>query len=532
MQIALFQFAGIRKNSRKKPPALKWLQGFGMEGGKRFANNHLVIADENQPESVQIAEALLGKMTKVRDKGEKWSLYPVNLGFQNPHSIDECRGKFGKWIESENFPKLRQGTRCVVAMTSGTAAQRFGLLEMLEEMGFDTWILLWDGNAQRFGSSAHNHSLDRELRRLSFLPVGEVVLIRGESGTGKTRFAKELSKRWKRQLISRNAAAISPNLIEANLFGYRQGDFTGAVAESPGAFGEANDQALFLDEIGELPLELQPKLLTALDVDQNGERTFHRLGGQEAKSSFFLILGTNVDLEEAVRNGKFRGDLFARINCHQLFLPPLRDRRHAIPGAILESLEKTALRYRLKMNPTEPALETILRMAFDEALTWNWNYRDVDWVAQQVLLDVVVELGHKHTDEIISLTKGHLLEEALRNVEKRLATRWPVISSQSDVSHAENGSRPEKDRRLLRVPEEDKLEQAALRYMSKEAYSRLSGLKRVEAGYLAMAMWESSGVHAEAWRYLITREIYISKSKNPSASFRKAWSRFDWREQA
>lgn len=165
------------------------------------------------------------------------------------------------------------------------------------------------------------------------------VLLRGESGTGKEIIANAIhynSLRAKKPFVKINCAALPETLIEAELFGYEKGAFTGANQRKKGRFELAEGGTLFLDEIGDLPLQTQIKLLRALQ-----EREFERIGGTETiKVNIRLITATNKDLEKAIEDGTFREDLFYRINVFTIFLPPLRDRKADILLLAEHFLEK------------------------------------------------------------------------------------------------------------------------------------------------------------------------------------------------
>ena len=156
------------------------------------------------------------------------------------------------------------------------------------------------------------------------------VVIRGESGTGKELVARAIvmtGPRSEQPFISLNCGAIPETLIEAELFGHEKGSFTGADASRAGHIEAAHGGTLFLDEIGSLPLPLQSKLLRVLE-----DRAVQRIGGRGVKKvDFRLITATNEDLEEAVREGRFREDLYYRIHVVPIFLPPLRERKGDIP---------------------------------------------------------------------------------------------------------------------------------------------------------------------------------------------------------
>jgi transcriptional regulator with PAS, ATPase and Fis domain len=159
--------------------------------------------------------------------------------------------------------------------------------------------------------------------------VDTAVLILGESGTGKEMIANHIHKtslRKENRFVAVNCAAISANLVESELFGYEKGAFTGAAVRTRGKFEFADKGTLFLDEIGDLPLESQGKLLRALQ-----EKKFQRVGGnEEIPVDVRVICATNKDLEQMVSQGKFRQDLFYRINVFPIEIPPLRQRREDI----------------------------------------------------------------------------------------------------------------------------------------------------------------------------------------------------------
>jgi transcriptional regulator with GAF, ATPase, and Fis domain len=160
--------------------------------------------------------------------------------------------------------------------------------------------------------------------------AGADVLIEAESGTGKellARFVHDSSDRSAKPFVALNCAAVPETLLESELFGHGRGAFTGAIANRPGRFEQANGGTLLFDEIGDMPLNLQPKLLRALQ-----EREFERLGeGRSVHVDIRVIATTNVSLSDMVARGQFRADLFYRLNVIPLSLPPLRERADDIP---------------------------------------------------------------------------------------------------------------------------------------------------------------------------------------------------------
>ena len=209
--------------------------------------------------------------------------------------------------------------------------------------------------------------------------TGADVLIEAESGTGKellARFIHDSSDRGRKPFVAVNCAAVPESLLESELFGHGRGAFTGAVSSKPGKFELADGGTILLDEIGEMPLHLQPKLLRALQ-----EREFERLG--EAKSvhvDIRVIATTNVSLAAMVERGQFRGDLYYRLNVIPLSLPPLRERREDIPILAQHFAEKFAAQMRSATPRLRP--EFIDRLV---SHSWPGNVRELGNFMRRVL---------------------------------------------------------------------------------------------------------------------------------------------------
>ena len=230
-------------------------------------------------------------------------------------------------------------------------------------------------------------------RALNAASLDAPVLITGESGTGKEMFAQSIhhaSQRRKAPFIRINCAAIPRDLFESELFGYEKGAFTGALVQGkPGKFELANRGTIFLDEIGELPLEMQAKLLNVLE-----ERQLERIGGnQPIKTDFRLICATNKNLDEMITIKRFREDLFYRVNVIQLHIPPLRERQEdiiPIAGQLLEKLTENTLRSNCRLSPQ--ANEILLKHY------WPGNVRELHNALNQALStmdgDIVIEPWH------------------------------------------------------------------------------------------------------------------------------------------
>lgn len=206
------------------------------------------------------------------------------------------------------------------------------------------------------------------------------VLISGESGTGKELIARAIhynSRRAKGPFIKVNCAALPESLLESELFGHEKGAFTGAQTLRQGLFERANEGTLLLDEIGEMPLVLQAKLLRILQ-----EREFERIGGhQTIKVDIRIIAATNRDLQAMVKEGTFREDLFYRLNVIHLILPPLRDRREDISLLANHFLQKFSSENQRDIIDIDP-------MAMSLLTAWSWpgNIRELSNVIERAVV--------------------------------------------------------------------------------------------------------------------------------------------------
>ncbi|MEZ4370921.1 MAG: sigma-54 dependent transcriptional regulator [Polyangiaceae bacterium] len=246
------------------------------------------------------------------------------------------------------------------------------------------------------GQSAAIRDLCDVLDKVADAPT--TVLITGESGTGKELVARALfdaSSRRDKPFIKVNCAAIPRDLVESELFGYERGAFTGAVASKPGRFELASGGTLFLDEIGTIPVEMQVKLLRAL---QEGE--FERVGGVKTlRVDVRLIAATNADLKRQIADGTFRDDLFYRLNVVPINLPPLRDRRDDILLLCQHFIEKSNLRLKKQVRGVDASAEQLLL-----DYPWPGNIRELENVIERAVLfcdgerislgDLPVEMQH------------------------------------------------------------------------------------------------------------------------------------------
>jgi formate hydrogenlyase transcriptional activator len=227
----------------------------------------------------------------------------------------------------------------------------------------------------------NSQALRRVLSEVEIVaPTGSTVLIQGETGTGKELIARaihNLSPRRQKNFVKLNCAAIPTGLLESELFGHERGAFTGALTQRLGRFEVANGATIFLDEVGEIPLELQTKLLRVLQ-----EREFERLGSARTiRVNTRLIAATNRDLSAMVAERKFRSDLFYRLNVYPIRVPPLRERAEDIPLLVRHFVS----RCNQKMDR---AIDTILpeTMSALTAYSWPGNIRELENLIERAVI--------------------------------------------------------------------------------------------------------------------------------------------------
>jgi len=212
-------------------------------------------------------------------------------------------------------------------------------------------------------------------------PSDSTVLLLGETGTGKELIARaihERSRRKDRTFVKLNCAAIPTGLLESELFGHERGAFTGAIAQKTGRMELADQGTLFLDEVGDIPTEIQPKLLRALQ-----EREFERLGSNRTKQvDVRLVAATNRDLNQMMENREFRSDLYYRLNVFPIRIPPLRERPEDVPLLVRYFAQKYGRRMQKQ-------IESIPTAALRKLSSWHWpgNIRELEnFIERSVIL--------------------------------------------------------------------------------------------------------------------------------------------------
>jgi len=231
---------------------------------------------------------------------------------------------------------------------------------------------------QLVGNSPALETVLEQVERVA--PTGSTVLIQGETGTGKELIARaihNISSRCGRSFVKLNCAAIPLDLLESELFGHEKGAFTGAIAQKIGRFELADKGTLFLDEVGDIPQSLQPKLLRVLQ-----EQEFERLGSARTHQvDVRLVAATNRDLMEMVKRKEFRSDLYYRLNVFPVVLPPLRARREDIPALVTHFVETFGRRMDKKIDHIPP--ETMFALS---SYPWPGNIRELQNLIERAVI--------------------------------------------------------------------------------------------------------------------------------------------------
>jgi two-component system, NtrC family, response regulator AtoC len=287
------------------------------------------------------------------------------VGVRHRLSYPVTRGDLESLIEKLNTSSARPASDAIPRNSadarSASAAAEVAALPYIEELGGDHFFL---------AASPKMMEIHRQVKLLAEADVN--VLILGESGTGKEVIAQLIhrnSRRSRQQFLKVNCAALPAELLESELFGHRQGAFTGAVKDQPGKFEQADGGTLLLDEIGEISVQTQAKLLHVL---QDGQ--FTRLGGQSCtKVNVRVLAATNIQMDSALADKTFREDLFYRLSVFTIHVPPLRERCEEIPYFMEETIRRAPVTMRAS------GVNLLSSRLLDAALAYDWpgNLREL-----------------------------------------------------------------------------------------------------------------------------------------------------------
>jgi len=269
------------------------------------------------------------------------------------------------------------------------------------------------GLDQLIGDSPAMRRLKQQILKVA--PLDVPVLLVGESGTGKELVAQaihQLSQRREEALVMINAAALPPNLVESELFGYEAGAFTGAERKGRrGKVEQADRSSLFLDELGDMPLEMQVKLLRVLE-----DGSYERIGGQGSRiSNFRLISASNRDFQRLIEEGRFRLDLFYRVSAVTILLPPLRDRLEDIPALARQALKRFAQRHGVAVRRLSTAAIQVLQQH-----DWPGNVRQLMHVVERAAIFADTDPIGPADFDLQTSTKPDSVSESLTRVEENL----------------------------------------------------------------------------------------------------------------
>jgi two-component system nitrogen regulation response regulator NtrX len=409
---------------------------------------HLLIVDDeaNTLASLSRAFRLEGHEAVVCDNANKALELAKSQSFDLIISDVVMPGKDGLTLLEE---LKTQGVPTPVVMMSGQAhiemavrATRLGALDFLEKPISTEKLLLTVENALKLGRLERvNRDLERRLGKHEIVWKGETmarvmaqvervaasetrVCILGETGTGKELVARTLHERSPRAgapFITLNCAAVPAELIESELFGHEKGSFTGAAGRHLGKFEQAQHGTIFLDEIGDMPLTMQAKLLRVLE-----EGEVERIGGERAITvDVRVVVATHRDLEVQVRDGKFRQDLFHRVFVFPLRLPPLRERREDIPALIEHfALQVSAINGWKPMRFTEDAMTAL------QSYPWPGNVRELRNAVERLML--LATSGEITAETVaLALPTSSAAPDAVSSANGPLADRVRAFEKQS-----------------------------------------------------------------------------------------------------
>ncbi len=386
----------VRATSNKKAPSVTFKKGEGIIGKVWKHGIPMIVPDISQePE-------FLNKVWKRQRKG-KIAFIAVPLKVEGKViGVLSCDREYSGKESLDDYLKF-------LNMVSGLVAQHVQLWQKFkyEKKALEVELKRIYSNLKIEGIIGKSPAILEVLENIhKVAETSATVLLMGESGVGKEVLARAihfLSPRASKPFIKVNCAAIPENLLEAELFGYEKGAFTGAYVSKKGKFALAHEGTIFLDEIGDMPLPLQAKILRVLQ-----EREIEPLGSTKViKVDIRVIAATNKDLKKLVEEGKFREDLYYRLNVIPIYVPPLRERKEDIPLLIGYFLDKFSKEYGKEINIDPEVIDVLTK--YD----WPGNVREL-----QNLIERFVILSSDGT-----ITKKDIPKEILEKVSNKINYR-------------------------------------------------------------------------------------------------------------
>jgi formate hydrogenlyase transcriptional activator len=413
-----------------------WLQALTYRDARGVLEPHSQLSLDGSPAGVTFASGVAKIFRTVDlDRFPIDDAAPLSEGSQSLCCVPLVtrRGSLGTLsiasadpaaFTSDEFDLLKQiSSQLAVAVENALAFQEVtGIKDHLaeEKQYLEAEIRLDHDFSEIIGDSP---ALKRVLQAVETVaPTDSTVLLRGETGTGKELLARaihHLSPRRDRTFVRLSMGALPVTLIESELFGHEKGAFTGATAAKIGRLELAHRGTLFLDEVGDIPPEVQPKLLRALQ-----EREFERLGSTRTQRvDVRLIAATNRDLEQMIVDGLFRSDLYYRLNVFPLQVPALRDRPEDIPALAQYFLVKFARRLKRQITTIPPATMGALRNAF-----WPGNIRELENVVERAVIlssgpELKVPLADLQPTSQRTAAESSAATGQLRNAEREVILR-------------------------------------------------------------------------------------------------------------